>query len=87
MHLTLPIPDDLGDRLSAGGADLSRRALEAFGVEEYRAGRLTLPELRRLLGFGTRAELDAFLKARDVYEDISLADIERDLEDLHRAGF
>jgi predicted HTH domain antitoxin len=86
MNLTLPIPDDLGERLSASGADLSRRALEAFAVDEYRAGHLTLPELRRLLGFNTRAALDAFLKARDVYEDFTPEDLEQDLRDLHRLG-
>ena len=67
MNLTLPIPDDLGERLSAGGADLARRALEAFALEEYNSGRLSLPELGRLLGFETRACLDRFLKARGVY--------------------
>jgi hypothetical protein len=48
MNVTLRIPDDLAKRLSAAGDDLSRRALEAFAVDEYRAGRLTRPELRRL---------------------------------------
>jgi hypothetical protein len=83
MILTLPIPDDLGERLSAGGADLSRRALEAFAVDEYRVRHLILPELRRLLRFNTRAALDAFLKVRDVYEDFTLDDLE---QDLHRIG-
>ena len=61
MELTVAIPDDLAERLGADGEDIARRALEAFAVEAYRAERLTLPELRRLLGFGTRAALDAFL--------------------------
>jgi predicted HTH domain antitoxin len=87
MNLTVPIPDDLGERLSADGADLSRRALEAFAIEEYRAGRLTLPELRRLLGFATRGALDGFLKARGIYEQYTLEDFDRDLDDLRRAGF
>ncbi len=87
MHLTLPIPDDIGQRLSAGGEDLSRRALEAFALEEYRAGRLTLPELGRLLGFETRPALDGFLKARGVYEECTLEDIEKDIQDLRRLGF
>ena len=86
MNLTLPIPDDLGERLSAGGTDLARRALEAFALDEYRAGHLTLPELRRLLGFGSRAALDGFLKARGVYEDVSLADLDNDLRDISRLG-
>ena len=39
MDLTLRIPDDLAARLGASG-DLTRRALEALALEEYRAGRL-----------------------------------------------
>ena len=41
MNLTLPIPDDLATRLSADGGDLPRRALEGFGLEGYKAGRIT----------------------------------------------
>ncbi len=67
MNVNLPIPDDLTARL--GGADeVSRRALEAFAAEEYCAGRLTRPELRRLLGLGTHADLKDFLKARGIAE-------------------
>jgi hypothetical protein len=51
MEVTLRIPDDIAQRLSASGSDLSRRALEAFALEEYRAGRLTEAQLRQLLGF------------------------------------
>ena len=66
MNLTLEIPDDLVGRLRAQGGDLSRRALEAFALEEYKNGSLTEDELRRFLGFGTRYQLDGFLKAHDV---------------------
>jgi hypothetical protein len=38
MNLTVEIPDDLGNRLAAGGDDLARRALEGFALEEYNAG-------------------------------------------------
>ena len=86
MDVTVTIPDDLAERLEAAG-DLSRRALEGLAVEEYRAGRLSGPELRRLLGFATRPALDAFLKARGVFGPATLADVARDREDLTRAGF
>jgi uncharacterized protein UPF0175 len=86
MNVTLSIPDDLAARLSAGGDDISRRALEALAVEEYQAGRLTRPELRRLLGFSTRAELDGFLKQRGFDESITIAEFERDQRDLDRLG-
>ena len=63
MNVTLPIPDELARRLGSGEV-LACRALEAFAAEEYRAGRLNIPELRDLLGFATGAELQAFLSAR-----------------------
>jgi len=87
MNVVLPIPDDLAARLSANQGDLPRRALEALGLEEFRAGRLTLPELRRLLGFATRVELDGFLKSHGEYEDVTLEDLDQDLRDLETAGF
>ena len=86
MNFTVLIPDDLARRLSADGGDLARRALEAFAVEEFRAGRLTQPELRRLLGLATRAALDAFLKERHVYTDYSIDDLDPDRRDLSRVG-
>jgi hypothetical protein len=85
MEVTLTIPDALAARLGAE-ADLPRRALEALVLEEYRAGRLTRPELRRLLGFETRAELDGFLKAHGVNEGMTLAEFERDRQTLDRLG-
>ncbi|GJD44993.1 hypothetical protein AFCDBAGC_2862 [Methylobacterium cerastii] len=86
MNVTVPIPDDLARRLAADGGDLGRRALEAFAVEEFRAGRLTQAELRALLGFGTRAALDAFLKARDVFVAYDVPDLDADRRDLDRLG-
>ena len=87
MHVTVDIPDDLAKRLIAAGADLSRRALEAFALEEYKCDRLTKPELRRLLDFGTRDALDGFLKAHGVFEPYSLDDLARERRDLERLGF
>ena len=86
MELTVQIPDDLAGRMGASG-DLSRRALEALAAEEYKHGRLTKPDLRRLLGFETGHEIDEFLKAHDVFEDYTPADLEREREGLRRLGF
>jgi hypothetical protein len=85
VNLIVHIPDDLAERLRAG-ADLERKALEALAVEGYRDGRLTRPELRRLLGFATRAEVDGFLKRHGVFDPTTMADVERDLQDLDRVG-
>lgn len=86
MDVTVHIPDDLADRLG-GGDDLSRRALEALALEEYKNGRLSKADLRRLLGFPTRYQLDGFLKAHDVWMDYTLEDLQRESEDLRRLGF
>jgi hypothetical protein len=86
MDVTVQIPDDLANRMGAGG-DLSRRALEALAAEEYKRGRLTKPDLRRLLGFETGHQIDEFLKAHEVFEDYTLEDLEREREGLRRLGF
>ena len=58
-----------------------------LGLEEYKSGRITRPELRRLLAFETRFELDGFLKAHAVVEDLpTLEDFERDSQDLRSIG-
>jgi hypothetical protein len=62
--------------------DLSRRALEALGLEEYKSGHLTEDGLRRLLGFSTRYQLDGFLKAHDVWIDYRIKDFRREVDSL-----
>jgi hypothetical protein len=88
MNVVIQIPDEIGRDLAAGGGDLSRRALEAFALEEYKNGRLTQPALRRMLGFSTRFELDGFLKAHAVIEDLPTRDdLEQERQDLRSLGF
>lgn len=87
MELTLHIPDEVAQRLNSTGRDLSRRALEALALEEYKSGRLTEPQMRQLLGFETRQELDGFLKAHEVWFNFTLEDLQRERAALHRLGF
>lgn len=88
MQLTVEIPDDFAGRLNAGGADLSRRALELLALEEYKSGRLTETELQHFLGFGTRYMLDGFLKAHGVLIDhYTVDDLRREVAALERLGF
>jgi hypothetical protein len=65
---------------------LSRRALEGFSLEEYKVGRITKAELRRLLGFETRYELDGFLKAHDVWMNYTIDDLRREVATLQLLG-
>lgn len=87
MQLTVQIPDDIAQRLIEAGGDLSRRALEGMALEEFKTGNLNKPDLRRLLGFGTRWQLDGLLKAHGVFEDYTLDDFERECQALKSLGF
>lgn len=87
MNVIINIPDDVARRLAAAGGDLSRRALEALTLEEYKRGTLSKPELRRLLGFAARYALDGFLKSHGVFEPYSLGHLESETRDLQRLGF
>jgi hypothetical protein len=86
MDVTVQIPEDLASRMGAAG-DLPRRALEALAAEEYKHGRITKPDLRRLLGVETGEQIDEFLKEHEVFEDYTLEDLEREREGLQRLGF
>ena len=86
MNLTVHIPDEIVGSLSTGG-DLSRRVLEAFALEEYKSERISNAQLRRLLGFETRYELDGFLKAHQVWAKYTIEDLRREVSTLQRLGF
>lgn len=60
MEVILHIPDDVAKRLSASGADVSRRALEALALEGYREQSLTLYQISEMLGL-SRVETEDFL--------------------------
>jgi hypothetical protein len=87
MTLTIEIPDDLAGALSLGGGDPGREALEALAAEAYRHDRLTKPQLQRLLGIETSFELDAFLKAHEIWIEYTWEDAERERVSLQRLGF
>ena len=61
MQLTLQLPDDLAAQLGGEAVhdELERRTLEAFALEELRAGRITERQLRKIPGLA-RIELDGF---------------------------
>ena len=79
ITVTLEIPEDLAAILSTDGRDLSRAALEALAVEEYRARRLSDAQFRRLLGL-SRWEADGLLKAHGVWLDYTIDDFNREGE-------
>jgi hypothetical protein len=86
MQLTIQIPDDLAQRLSARGSSPSSIALEALAADEYRSGNLTKPDLRRWLGLETSYEIDGFLKRHGIFDDYTLEDFESERAALKALG-
>ena len=76
----LSLPQEIAIQLAANGEDLSRMALEALALQEYRASKLPTAQLQCVLGFETRVEVDEFLKKHGVELEYTYADLERDRE-------
>jgi predicted HTH domain antitoxin len=76
-HLTLDLPEKLSRFLAASG-DVERAALEAIALQAYREEKISTADLRRLLGFRTRLQVHAFLKAHGVPLQYGLEDLEHD---------
>ena len=68
MQITLELPEDIAQGLGSRWKDLPRAALESLALEAYRTQALTAAQLRRLLGFETPMQVDAFLKEHEVYD-------------------
>jgi hypothetical protein len=83
MQIKFELPEDIADRLESNWKDLPRAALESLALEAHRSRFLSTAELRRLLGFQTRMEVDAFLKEHEVY-DLPAEHFEQDRETLRQ---
>jgi predicted HTH domain antitoxin len=78
MEVTLHMPDDIAKRLSASGADVFRRALEAIALEGYREHTLTLYQISEILGL-SRVETEDFLGQHHIpLAVIDEADLDRE---------
>jgi hypothetical protein len=77
MEVRLNIPDNIAVQLQANG-DIARRLLEMAALEGYKSGALTAHQLREMLGFDTRMEVDGFLKAHGVALEYTLEDFARE---------
>src|SRR6266699_2976555 len=74
-HITIALPDELSAALAAPGQDLSRAAFEALALAAYRERKISAAQLRQLLGYETRMEVDAFLKSHGVELEYTVEDI------------
>jgi len=84
MQVAIEPPRDIAQDLRAKWKDLSRHALEAIALEGYRSGALTESQLRRVLGFETRLEVNSFLRDRGVYYNYSPSELDQEIETNER---
>jgi hypothetical protein len=85
IEISIHVPDDIARRVQAQWEDVPRHVVESFALEGFRARVLTTEDVRRLLGFETKIEVHAFLKAHEV-PFYTLADLEHDRETSRKLG-
>ena len=82
MTLEITVPDPLSAVLQQGIPDLNRAALEGIAVQGYRRGILTLVDIRKLFGFASRWEAQAFLTLQGAWPSYDETDIADELAPL-----
>ena len=75
-QVQVTIPDELLNTDETGA--VGRRVIEEFALEGYKSGAFGIAQVRRLLGFATRYEVDGFLKRHGVVDDYGIEDFEQD---------
>ena len=80
MQVQLEIPEDVALQLATDPDGVARAALEAIALEGVRSGKFSVSQARRLLGIGSRYDMDGFLKAHGVFLDLTLDDVRKDSE-------
>lgn len=83
MQVTVEIPDEFASQLVPAGSDPARLLLEDAVAAAYRDKRLTMEQVRQILGFATRMDVDIFLQKYDIC-DYTVDDYERDMATLGR---
>ena len=79
MQIGIELPEDIAQTLQAEWKDLPRHALEAIALEGYRSGALTESQVRRVLGFESRLEVNSFLREHGVYYNYTPAEIDQEI--------
>ncbi len=83
-NIAIELPEDVARVLREKWGDLTQHTIETLAIEGYRTSTLSAAQVRRMLGFQTRMEVDAFLKQHGVYRDYTEADLDRDIETLRQ---
>jgi len=77
MAITFDIPRDIQDQLGTAGADLNRRAREAFLLELYRAEQISHAQLREALDMSFH-QVETLIKQRAAGLEASIDEFEAD---------
>ena len=80
MEVTINLPEDVAKVFLGSGDNLEREVLEATALEGYRERKLSQAQVRRMLGFATDMQTDAFLKEHSIYLEYDLQDIQRETD-------
>jgi predicted HTH domain antitoxin len=83
MLLSVELPDAIAAQLHLDGEAGSRRVLEIFALEGYRAGDLSRGQVGELLGLSFY-ETEAFLKTNRASIEYSLEEHDRDTSALQK---
>jgi predicted HTH domain antitoxin len=83
-NIAIELPEDVARVLREKWGDLTQHTIETLAIEGYQTRALSAAQVRRMLGFQTRMEVDAFLKQHGVYRDYTEADLDRDIETLRQ---
>jgi Uncharacterised protein family (UPF0175) len=79
MQVAIELPEDIAESLRRKWKDLPRHTLEALALEGYRSGALTESQVRRVLGFKTRLEVNTFLRDHGLYYNYSPAEVDQEI--------
>lgn len=80
MAVKIELPEGIESTLQKQWGNLPRHTLETLAIEGYRARVLSRSQVRRMLGFKARAEVDEFMKRAGIAFDYTLEDFEHDAE-------
>jgi predicted HTH domain antitoxin len=81
MSITFELPQDIEKDLRKLPGDLDQAAKEAFLVQSYREGRLSVGQIASVMGKGI-IETQAWLGERGAFLNYSAADLEEDRNTL-----
>lgn len=83
MQVTVEIPDQFVAQIVPDGTTAPRVLLEEAVAGAYRERRLTIEQVRELLGFGTRMQASTFLLEHEIY-DYTAVEFEKDMATFDR---